>query len=90
MATVRFTSALRRFYPDLKEQEVEAGTVKALLDRLEAAYPGLKSYLVDERGRLRQHVNIYIGEELIADRETLADALEPGDEVLIFQALSGG
>ena len=90
MASVRFTSALRRFYPDLAPQQIEADTVAGILNQLDQAYPGLKTYLVDERGRLRKHVNIYIGEELVRDREGLKDAVDPGDEILIFQALSGG
>jgi molybdopterin converting factor small subunit len=53
-------------------------------------YPGLTDYLVDEQGALRKHVNIYIGENLIEDRTNLKDIVNPSDEVLIFQALSGG
>jgi len=90
MPNVRFTTALRRFFPDIKPEAVEATTVSELLGRLELRYPGLKDYLIDERGSLRQHVNIYIGDRLIEDRQALSDALAAEDEVLIFQALSGG
>lgn len=90
MPTVSFTSALKRFYPSLEPLYVEADTVARLLERLEERYPGLKDYLVDERGHLRKHVNIYIGEQLIEDEAGLSDPLAEQDEVLIFQALSGG
>jgi len=90
MPQVSFTSALKRFFPDLNEVEVEAGNIVELLDQLEKYHPGLKDYLVDERGRLRKHVNIYIGEELVEDREGLSDRVKASDQVLIFQALSGG
>lgn len=90
MPTVSFTSALKRFYPDLEPMQIEAANVAELLEKVEAEYPGIKSYLVDERGRLRKHVNIYIGEVLIEDRERLTDEVREKDEVLIFQALSGG
>lgn len=90
MPSIRFTSALNRFFPTLKEQQVAARTVGEALEALEQAYPGLKDYLLDEQGRLRKHVNIFVQGELIADRATLADRLAEGDEVLIFQALSGG
>lgn len=90
MPQVSFTSALKRFFPDLDEVEVEAGTVVELLEQLEKRHPGLKDYLVDERGRLRKHVNIYIGEDLVEDRERLSDPVRASDQVLIFQALSGG
>jgi len=90
MPHVSFTSALKRFYPNLQSMTLPAADVRELLQRIDEHYPGLSDYLVDEHGRLRKHVNIYIGERLIHDREGLSDGLGEGDEVLIFQALSGG
>ena len=90
MPTVKFTSALRRFFPDLKDTRVEAKTIQELFNVLEIKYPGLSNYLVDDSGKLRQHVNVFIKDELIQDREHLTDFIKPQDEVLIFQALSGG
>lgn len=90
MAQIRFTSALKRFYPNLGPLKIEANTIAELIPKIEARFPGLSDYLVDEQGALRKHVNIYIGEHLIKDREQLQDDLKAEDEVLIFQALSGG
>ena len=90
MATVKFTSALQRFFPHLAETQVTAKDVKHLLNEIEVQHPGISSYLVDENGSLRQHVNIFLQGELIQDRKTLTDKVGEGDEVLIFQALSGG
>lgn len=90
MAKVRFTSNLKRFYPDLAEMRIDKSTVRQLLDDVEQAHPGLKDYIVDETGCLRKHVNIFIGNDMISDREQLSDRLTPQDEVYIMQALSGG
>lgn len=90
MPKVNFTSALKRFYPNLDQQLITAQTVAQVLDELEVRYPGMKDYLLDERGILRKHVNIYIGEQLIEDKEKLQDKVSETDEILIFQALSGG
>lgn len=90
MATVKFTYALKRFFPDLKEEKISANNVKELLDTLEANYNGIKGYVVDERGRLRKHVNIYINNTLIKDEKGLSDAVTDDCEVYIMQALSGG
>jgi hypothetical protein len=57
---------------------------------VEARAPGFAFYVCDERGRLRQHVNIFVGEDRVRDRATLSDPVEPGSRVLILQALSGG
>lgn len=90
MQKVRFTSALKRFFPSLKEEEVKGKTVSEVLNKLEEKYPGMKDYLLEEGGRVRKHINIFIGDQLVDDREGLSDVVKEGDEILIFQALSGG
>jgi cytidyltransferase-like protein len=74
----------------LPESDRIAVDACSLIDLLEEKHPGLKNYLVDERGQLRKHVNIFVQEKLVKDRVTLKDTLKPGDEVYIMQALSGG
>ena len=91
MPQVRFTQHLRRFFPDLPEQlDVQAATAAEVVQALEAEFTGLASYLVDERGSLRPHVNIFIGSDNVTDRKTLSDPVGPDDEISIMQALSGG
>jgi molybdopterin converting factor small subunit len=90
MPHVRFTPHLQRFFPTLVEGDVPGATVRELVDELERRYPGLASYLVDETGRLRRHVNVFVGDEPIADRERLGDRVRPDDKVFFLQALSGG
>lgn len=90
MPTVKFTYALKRFFPDLKETPVQSDNLPALLERIDQHYPGIQHYIVDERGALRKHVNIFIDGELIRDREQLSDAFSENSEVYIMQALSGG
>ncbi len=64
--------------------------MRELVEGLERRWPGLSHYIVDETGRLRRHVNIFVGEEPIIDRDSLSDAVSSGDSVFILQALSGG
>ena len=90
MAIVKFTRALKRFYPSLDTVELEAGDVKTVVDDINIQYEGLKDYIVDEQGILRKHVNIFVDGEMIQDREQLSDRLSPNSEVYIMQALSGG
>ena len=57
-----------------------------MLENLFADNPRLRSYVVDDQGRIRKHVNVYVG----GARADLADPVGPDDEVFVFQALSGG
>ncbi len=90
MPKVSFTAALTRFFPDLQPEDFSGASVAEVLASIDSAYPGLKDYLVDDRGCLRKHINIFIGDELVRDRTGLTDPLSDQDELLIFQALSGG
>ena len=90
MPRVRFTTHLKRYFPDLREIEVIAATAAEVITAADEVYPGLASYLVDETGALRQHVNVFVGGKMIQDRRTLQDAVDASDDVFIAQALSGG
>jgi molybdopterin synthase sulfur carrier subunit len=90
MAKVKFTSALKRFFPAISEMEIQGATVKEMLYNVDQAHPGILQYLTDEHGQLRRHVNIFVKGELIRDRATLNDRIASQDEIIIFQALSGG
>jgi molybdopterin synthase sulfur carrier subunit len=91
MAQVKFTRHLFRYFPDLQNNiEIEGNTVADIITNLDNQHPGLAAYVVDERGVLRKHVNIFLGDNLIHDRQTLSDPVQENDQIYIFQALSGG
>jgi sulfur carrier protein ThiS len=92
MARVELTRHLYTFFPQLEGKDivVEAATVADVVREMEKIAPGFAFYVCDELGRLRQHVNIFVEEERIADRQRLTDRLQPGSRVFIIQALSGG
>lgn len=91
MAQVKFTRHLVRYFPDLGDQvEVAGETIADIIAGLDKQYPGLAGYIVNERGAVRRHVNIFIEKELIQDRERLQDKVADNAQIYIFQALSGG
>jgi molybdopterin synthase sulfur carrier subunit len=92
MAQVELSPHLPTLFPQLGRGpiEVAASTVSELIQRLDELAPGVAFYICDERGRLRQHVNVFVAGEMIVDRRALSDELEPATRVFIAQALSGG
>jgi len=92
MPTVELTGHLYTFFPALegRKLEVPGATVAEVVRGMEELAPGFAFYVCDELGRLRQHVNIFVGNERLSDRATLTDPVEPDSRVLILQALSGG
>jgi sulfur-carrier protein len=90
MPTVKFTYALKRFFPQLKDTTANGATLPAILSEIDAAYPGIRKYVLDEQGQLRKHVNIFIDGTLVKDRTLLNDPFRENSEIYIMQALSGG
>jgi sulfur-carrier protein len=89
---VRLTRHLLTFFPQLDRQplELEGQNIAELVRGLEQLAPGIAFYLCDEHGRLRPHVNVFIGNSMIRDRRTLSDSVAAHEQVSILQALSGG
>jgi len=89
MPRVSFTPQLQRFL-DAPPAAVAAATVREALDAVFAANPRLRGYILDEHGRLRKHVTVFVGDAALGDRVGLADAVGADTEVYVMQALSGG
>ena len=89
MARVEFTANLRR-HLEAPVQAAPGATVHAVLEHVFAGHPRLRSYILDDQGRVRRHVAIYVNAERIADRVALSDPVGNDDEIYVFQALSGG
>ena len=89
MAHVVFTPNLER-HTSCPSAEVGGKTVGAVLDQVFRENPGLKSYVLDDQGRLRQHVVVFVNGQMIEDRLGLSDSVGDGDELFVMQGLSGG
>ena len=89
MPTIHLTSHLRRVAPT-GPTRVEAATLGAALDAYFAAAPKARSYILDDQGRLRRHVAVFIDGELLVDKKDLGRRVAPTSEIYVMQALSGG
>ena len=89
MPQVHFTSNLQR-HVSCPSVEVIGDTVGAALGAVFDENPALRSYLLDDQGRLRKHVNVFVNGSPVEDRNRLSDAVSNTDEVFVVQALSGG
>ena len=67
-----------------------AKTVAEALSALWRAYPALQDRVVTEQGQIRQHVNIFVGDENIRDCGGFAAPVRDGTEIMIVPNVSGG
>ena len=89
MPRVVFTANLQR-HLDCPSVEAPGATVRAVLDAVFAENPRLRSYILDDQGRLRKHVKVFVADQPVSDRTRLSDPVEGSEELFVFQALSGG
>ena len=67
-----------------------ASTLADALSALWVLYPGVRDRVVTEQGELREHINIFIGDENVRYTGGLMSAVPAGSEVSIVPAISGG
>jgi molybdopterin converting factor small subunit len=89
-ATVILPAVLRPAAGGLGRIPVEADSVGAALDQLAREWPLLERRLRDERGRLRQHVRLYLEADDISDLAGMATPLPEGSRLHVIPAVSGG
>ena len=87
---VRIPAPLRRLTDGRDEVEARGGTVGAVLADLSLRHAGLRERLLDEQGRLRRFVNLYVNEEDVRFLEELDTKLSGGEILTVVPAIAGG
>jgi molybdopterin converting factor small subunit len=77
---------LKRFAGDRAEHAVDGGTVADLLRALERAQPGVSGWILDERGMIRRHINVFVNGEYGREDTPVG----PDDRIDVLPAISGG
>jgi sulfur-carrier protein len=86
MAVVRLRGPLKQRAGGCAEHAVAGATVRELLRELERAQPALGGWILDERGALRRHINVFVN----GDYGREDTAVGPDDRVDVLPAISGG
>ncbi|MRJ75074.1 molybdopterin synthase sulfur carrier subunit [Aeromicrobium sp. SMF47] len=87
---VRIPTILRAYTQDQSQVTAEGGTLTDVIESLESSFPGIKARVVDEQGKLRRFVNIYVAEEDVRFSQGLDTPTPDGSQVSIIPAVAGG
>ena len=85
-ATVCVRGPLRKLAGGRGEHALTGSTVLELLRALEHDHPEVGGWILDERGRIRRHINVFVNGE----RGEAATAVGPGDRIEVLPAITGG
>jgi molybdopterin converting factor small subunit len=86
MPVVCVRGPLRRLAGGRVEHELDGATVAELLRALERRHPDMGGWVLDERGLIRRHINVFVNGE----RGSEATAVRSGDRVEVLPAITGG
>ena len=90
MPTVHLPAALSDHAAGRRRVDVAGATVGGVLVALGQAHPGVGQRVLDDRGRLRRHVNVFVNGESIRYLNGVDTPVGDGDELWILPAVSGG
>lgn len=88
--SVHIPRPLRVYSDGTSDLPIEATTVRAALEQLEQTRPSLYRSVCDETGALRRHVNLFVNNDHVRDRQGFDTPLSAGDVLFILPAVSGG
>ncbi len=89
MARVCFGDHFTKHVPAC-DMKVDASTVAEALSAAFDQFPILRGYVLDDAGRVRQHVMVFVDDRFLTDRARQQDPISPTSEIFVMQALSGG
>jgi sulfur-carrier protein len=88
--SVRVPTILRTYTKGESEVSADGSTLSEVLDSLDSSYPGIKGRVVDEQGKLRRFVNVYVGNEDVRFADGLQTTTPDGAQVSVIPAVAGG
>jgi molybdopterin converting factor small subunit len=86
MAVVCVRGPLRKLAGGRAEHELDGATVVELLRALEGGHPDMSGWILDERGLIRRHINVFVNGE----RGREGTSVRSGDRVEVLPAITGG
>jgi sulfur-carrier protein len=88
--SVRIPTILRSYTGGAAEVATDPGTLREVLAGIDAAYPGLAGRILDDTGKLRRFVNVYVGDEDVRLAQGLETPVPSGGQVSVIPAVAGG
>ncbi|HZI01695.1 MAG TPA: MoaD/ThiS family protein [Flavisolibacter sp.] len=90
MATVIIPTPLRKFTNNTARLQIQANNINEVVNELTQNFPDLKKHLLDESGKVRSFVNIFVGDDDIRNLEQEQTTVKEETIISIIPAIAGG
>ncbi|TQM67338.1 molybdopterin synthase subunit MoaD [Actinomadura hallensis] len=88
--SVRIPTILRSYTGGEAEVKADGSTLRAVIADLESSYTGISARILDDNGKIRRFVNVYVGDEDVRFADGLDTATPEGVQISIIPAVAGG
>ncbi|MBM3264176.1 MAG: MoaD/ThiS family protein [candidate division Zixibacteria bacterium] len=88
--SIKIPTPLRKLTANQSEVNIEGDTIGAILQNMDASYPGIRERICDDSGSVKRFINIYVNEEDIRFLQGTATQVKDGDRIAIVPAIAGG
>jgi molybdopterin converting factor small subunit len=86
VATVKLRAPLKDLAGGNREVAIEGASVGEVLRELERQHPKIEGWVLDEHGRVRRHVNVFVDGERVREDAPVA----PSATLHVLPSISGG
>ena len=90
MPIVRFPAVMKYYVDNQSEVTVPGSTILELLENLLAQYPSLQPHLINKKGELHRHFNIFVNGTHIRELNGMETRLNEADKVIMMASAAGG
>ncbi len=88
--TIRVPTTLRTLTGGAASVDVDGATLSEVFESLESAHPGFRDRLLDDDGKLRRFVNVFVADDDVRFLDGLETPVPDGETVSIVPAVAGG
>ena len=90
MATIIIPTPLRKFTNNNSRLQLKANSIQEAVNELTLNFPDLKKHLLDENGKLRSYINVFVGNEDIRNLQQEETVVQQDSVISIIPAIAGG
>lgn len=90
MPTLTLPALMKYYVNDLSEVQIKGSTVSQAINDLTSQYPAIKPHIMDDQGRLRRHINLFINKENINNLNGLDTPVDESDIIILMPSITGG
>jgi molybdopterin synthase sulfur carrier subunit len=88
--SVRIPTILRSYTGGESEVKATGSTLREVISDLDAGYSGIAARILDDQGKIRRFVNVYVGDEDVRFAQGLDTATPEGCQISVIPAVAGG